>query len=628
MGACGESRDKRKAETTKDIKSIPTKININEIKTIKTIPYPIINEKYNNIFSIIKENNYVGKGFLCAIPYPDQSNLLNVLITCSHILNLDDIKDNKEITLTSNDFNCKKFKLDETRKIYTSDEYDITMIEIKMRDGFNTKNIFEIDSEIIKEGELSDLYKNLSIQIVYNSNENDSNNNKGIIKSIDDDDIRIEHSCKIIEGESGVPILNTKNTKVIGIHIGKNSSNLGNFGIILLKPIEDFYKLNKEKNEKILNKNIKENDNNNNHLNENGIEINNLDVKYEEPNSEKNEINLIIDINKEDINKEIYFLGSLNELSNSNTKLIINNEEKSFIKYFIPKEEGTYNIKIMIYVLMNDCSHMFSNCDKLASIDLSYFNTENVVNMSYMFLGCSNLTNLNLSSLNTKNVTNMSFMFKGCSNLNYINLESFDTKNVNYMIGMFSDCTKLNNLDISSFDTSNVTYMNYFFCRCPNLIDIDLTHLNTGNAINMSSMFSGCTNLSNINLSSFNTKNVIYMNGMFSDCQNLMNINLSSFNTENTMNMSYMFSGCSNLSSIDLSFFNTNKINNMSFMFCGCLNIKTIDLSNLDTKKVSNIKNMFSGCESLEFVKIFKNPFDKKKSKLKSNVAIIATVKD
>ena len=50
-------------------------------------------------------------------------------------------------------------------------------------------------------------------------------------------------------------------------------------------------------------------------------------------------------------------------------------------------------------------------------INLSNFNTKNVIDMGYMFNGCSSLTSIDLSSFNTNNVTNMSCMFRGCSSL-------------------------------------------------------------------------------------------------------------------------------------------------------------------------------------------------------------------
>ena len=72
----------------------------------------------------------------------------------------------------------------------------------------------------------------------------------------------------------------------------------------------------------------------------------------------------------------------------------------------------------------------YYDCKKLKEINLSSFDTKNVVNMSGMFCGSQNLTNLNLSSFDTKNITNMYFIFGNCKNLTNLNLSSFNTKNV------------------------------------------------------------------------------------------------------------------------------------------------------------------------------------------------------
>ena len=60
-------------------------------------------------------------------------------------------------------------------------------------------------------------------------------------------------------------------------------------------------------------------------------------------------------------------------------------------------------------------SYMFYNCSSLIELDLSNFNTNNVINMSYIFFDCSSLKELNLSNFNTNNVINISGMFGGCS---------------------------------------------------------------------------------------------------------------------------------------------------------------------------------------------------------------------
>ena len=65
-------------------------------------------------------------------------------------------------------------------------------------------------------------------------------------------------------------------------------------------------------------------------------------------------------------------------------------------------------------------SYILSNCEALENIELSNFNTENVIDMSYMFYRCHSLKNINLSNFNTENVENMSFMFIGCSSLTTI----------------------------------------------------------------------------------------------------------------------------------------------------------------------------------------------------------------
>ena len=44
---------------------------------------------------------------------------------------------------------------------------------------------------------------------------------------------------------------------------------------------------------------------------------------------------------------------------------------------------------------------MFSGCELLTNIDLSNFNTQNVINMACMFKGCKNIKNINLSNFNT-----------------------------------------------------------------------------------------------------------------------------------------------------------------------------------------------------------------------------------
>ena len=56
-------------------------------------------------------------------------------------------------------------------------------------------------------------------------------------------------------------------------------------------------------------------------------------------------------------------------------------------------------------------SGIFNICTSLKNIDLSSFNTQNVIHMRKMFYNCISLSNLDLSNFNTQNVIDMNEMF-------------------------------------------------------------------------------------------------------------------------------------------------------------------------------------------------------------------------
>lgn len=120
------------------------------------------------------------------------------------------------------------------------------------------------------------------------------------------------------------------------------------------------------------------------------------------------------------------------------------------------------------------------NYANLKTVDLTYFDTSRVTNMSSMFdYGFSGQTS-NGSQLHTiifgdkwdtSQVTDMSFMFSGQEQLTSLDLSSFDTSRVTDMMSMFSWCSSLTNLDIRNA-TFNTTSYSYMFDRVPNGITI------------------------------------------------------------------------------------------------------------------------------------------------------------
>ena len=105
-------------------------------KYISTSPEPVSLKGTENILDQMNNfvcrifNNGKGTGFFTKIPF--KSKLLPVLITNNHIINENDIKNNKMITLYLNNDKIEKvLKMDKNRLRYTNEKLDITIIEIK-----------------------------------------------------------------------------------------------------------------------------------------------------------------------------------------------------------------------------------------------------------------------------------------------------------------------------------------------------------------------------------------------------------------------------------------------------------------------------------------------------------------
>jgi len=207
----------------------------------------ILSQMENCICKIIKDDGKKGTGFFCIIPFPERNNLLNVLITNNHILNENDIENDKIIKLImyNKEQNIEKeIKIENSRKKLTilkkEEGIDITIIEIKPnKDKIN--NYLEIDDKIL---ELE--CKRKSIYILHYPKDK-LLVSYGLIKNILDGK-KINHYCNTENGSSGSPILSLNNFKVIGVHYGGYKYKL-NIGTFIKYAINEFN--NKYKNDKV-----------------------------------------------------------------------------------------------------------------------------------------------------------------------------------------------------------------------------------------------------------------------------------------------------------------------------------------------------------------------------------------
>ena len=232
----------------------PESLSLNQIEKIM--------QQLKNSICKIKKENCTGTGFICILKTKDNSYRVPALITCHHIINNEDIKEEKNIELI---FIGKKIiiKVDKSRNIYTSNEdnYDITIIGLENNE-FKYSDLLEIDENIFEDGNLNELFENKSVYILHYPKGKEPEHSVDTIKGISIDKNQINHYCATDNGSSGAPIMNLKNFKVIGMHIGKNEDNNINLGILLKSPINNFISsLDSEEQEEkpkiIINKNLK-----------------------------------------------------------------------------------------------------------------------------------------------------------------------------------------------------------------------------------------------------------------------------------------------------------------------------------------------------------------------------------
>ena len=196
----------------------------------------VLNQLQQSVIKIINSGK-IGTGFLCSIPF--HNKILPAIITNNHILNEEDISIGKKINFTlNNDKNCFAILIDENRKVYTNQLYDITIIEIKNTDGLDISSFLEADQNIFNTGE-SYLVSRPVYLISYPYGK-ESTYSMGTVKSIDN--YNILHTCSTDVGCAGGPIINLNNYKVIGVHKGAMKNKSYNIGVFLKYPLEDFKK--------------------------------------------------------------------------------------------------------------------------------------------------------------------------------------------------------------------------------------------------------------------------------------------------------------------------------------------------------------------------------------------------
>ena len=212
---------------------------------------PINDSHYDSICEIKSKNGLNGIGFFCKIPFPKNDNKINVLITSNKLVDEFDLSQGGIIKFDLKNSNKTIFlKYDKDRRFYTKDKYQISIIEILERDELRNITYLNADYDpFLQQQELINTTNFLRQISLLHFNDNPYNLSKdqyyaAKINSFEDNSYIFTFTNSIVKKINtnvlGCPIFfSGKLDKVIGINITENNGN--NHGILINKPIENFY---------------------------------------------------------------------------------------------------------------------------------------------------------------------------------------------------------------------------------------------------------------------------------------------------------------------------------------------------------------------------------------------------
>lgn len=247
-------------------------------------------------------------------------------------------------------------------------------------------------------------------------------------------------------------------------------------------------------------------------------------------------------------------------------------------------------------VLANENSVLLlAGMTNLKSVDLTYLDTSNVINMQHFFTGCHNLTTIT-GLTDTKKVTNMAFMFSECRSLKNLSfMNGWNTSKVTNMSNMFQNATIQDFSHFVNLNTSNVADMSGLFYGIETLTDLNqIAGLNVSGITNTASMFTS-TKIANVNLlSSWDMSKVTDISNMFYGIETLTDISgLANWDTSNVENMNAMFVYNKFTDTSALANWNTSKVKTMSALFWEVKLVNVEGLRNWNTTSVTDMSSMF-----------------------------------
>ena len=209
--------------------------------------------------------------------------------------------------------------------------------------------------------------------------------------------------------------------------------------------------------------------------------------------------------------------------------------------YSLNESSELNNVTLKFEKVITSCENMFYDLKNIVEVDLSKFNTSNMLNMYYMFFNCTNLKKITFGEFDTSKVIDMFRLFYNCSSLESIDLSHFNTSSVTTMNAMFSGCEKLKSIDASKFDTSKVVDMYDIFAYCYNVEYVDVSNFDTSKVTDMQGIFYCCHKLTSLDLHNFDASSLLKFPYSFYYLNSLKYLNLESFSINENVSLVEVF---------------------------------------------------------------------------------------
>ena len=120
-----------------------------------------------------------------------------------------------------------------------------------------------------------------------------------------------------------------------------------------------------------------------------------------------------------------------------------------------------------ITFLNNSAAGLFANCPNLTSAISRNADTAGLITMQYMFYNSPKLATVDLTGWDTSDVISMRSLFSGCNALSaFIGYENWDTGKLTDISFMFDGTKKLDTVDLSRWDLSQLQNSGWCFQLC------------------------------------------------------------------------------------------------------------------------------------------------------------------